>query len=184
MLKQIYLHSCKAAGLLTIIFVAMLALKSVAHSQVSGKAFEGFKQNSKDPIQIEADSLQVLDGKNKAIFKGRVKVRQGSSTITTNLLTVSYGRKAGGGQGDVERLDLSGNVTVTSGANRATADKGSYVVKTEDVLLVGNVLVSQGNNVARGCKLVANLKSSVAELKSCKKKRIKMLLDRGSVNKN
>jgi len=167
---------------LLVLVAAFAAPISPANAQVSGKAFEGFQKNKDDPIQIEADELQVLDGKNKAIFKGRVKVRQGSSTITTNKLTVSYGKKSGGGQGDVERLDLHGSVIVTSGKNTATADKGHYIVKSEDVVLEGNVVISQCNNVATGYKLVANLKTNVAQLKS-KDTRVRTIIERGANKK-
>ena len=165
-------------------FCALLALcfaVTPALSQVTGQAFEGFRQNSNDPIQIEADALQVQDGKNKATFKGRVKVRQGTSTITTDKLVVTYGRNNGGGQGDVERLDLTGNVVVTSGQNVATGDKGHYIVKTERAVLEGNVVVSQGESAATGCRLVANLQTNVAQLDSCGR-RVKTIFKPGSNN--
>ncbi len=135
-----------------------------ANAQVSGKAFEGFQGNSKDPIQIEADELEVLDAKNKAIFTGNVKVRQGTSLITTSTLTVHYAKGGGGGQGDIERLVMSGGLIVTSQENTVTANDGVYTVKTDIVVLTGNVVISQCGNVAKGKKLVANLKTNKAKL--------------------
>lgn len=142
---------------------------TAALAQVSGKAFEGFRGNSKSPIQIEADRLEVLDAKAMALFIGNVKVRQGTSTITTSRLVVRYKKGGGGGgtQQDIDRLELSGGLVVTSGKNTATADKGVYQVASENITLTGNVVISQGTSVAKGCKLRANLKTNVAKLDSC-----------------
>jgi len=147
------------------------AAPTLAHAQVSGKAFEGFRGNSKNPIQIEADRLEVVDNKAMAVFAGNVKVRQGSSTITTSKLIVRYkrggGGASGGGQQDIDRLELSGGLVVVSSQNTATADSGVYEVANENITLSGNVVLSQGSSVAKGCKLRANLKTNVAKLDSC-----------------
>ena len=147
--------------------IALAAFVTTAHAQVSGQAFEGFSGNSKDPVQIEADQLEVLDGEARAIFKGNVKVRQGSSLITTSRLDVKYVQGGGGGQNDIERLTMTGGLIATSKENTVTAEKGVYVVQTEDVVLTGDVVVSQGESVATGCKLVANLKTNQARLEAC-----------------
>lgn len=153
-----------------------------AFAQVSGKAFEGFSGNSKDPVQIEADQLEVLDEKSMAIFNGNVKVRQGSSLITTSKLIVRYKRGSGGGQGDIEQLDMSGGLIATSKENTVTADKGTYHVATEKIILTGKkVVISQGKNVAVGNKLTANLKNNKAVLSGG---RVKSVFTPGSQKKN
>lgn len=141
-----------------------------ARAQVSGQAFEGFRANSNDPVQIEADELEVIDAQAKAVFKGNVKVRQGSSVITTSRLVVEYKRGTAGanGQGDIDRLIMTGGLIVTSKENTVTADKGTYNVPTEKVVLEGNIVISQGENIASGCKLLADLKTNQATLAACK----------------
>ena len=148
--------------------ILMLAFASAAYAQVSGQAFEGFRGNSKDPVQIEADQLEVLDGEARAVFKGNVKVRQGSSIITTSRLDVRYLKGSAGGQNDIERLIMTGGLIATSKDNTVTAEKGTYEVQTENIVLTGKVVVSQGDSVATGCKLVANLKTNQARLEACK----------------
>ncbi len=149
----------------------MILFASFAHAQVSGGAFNGFKQNSKDPIQIEADELEVIDAKSTAIYKGNVKIRQGASLITTSRLDVIYDKDGEGGQGDIKQLNLSGGLVATSKGNTAQADKGVFYVKSEDIILDGNVVVSQGKNIAKGCRLEANLKTNLAKIKACSKKK-------------
>ena len=155
------------ACLLTVLFVGVWGL-GPSMAQVSGKAFEGFRGNSSDPVQIEADELEVLDAQAKAVFKGNVKVRQGTSLITTKKLVVKYAKGSAGGQNDIDQLDMSGGLIATSKENTVTADVGTYFVKTEKIILSGKVVISQGANVASGCKLLANLKTNQATLQACK----------------
>jgi len=171
-------------GVCASVFLAVLA--TAAHAQVSGGAFNGFKQNSKDPIQIEADELEVIDTKSTAIYKGNVKIRQGASLITTSRLDVIYDKDGDGGQGDIKRLDLSGGLVATSKGNTAQADKGTFFVQTEDIILEGRVVVSQGKNIAKGCRLEANLKTNLAKIKACGKKsgRVTTVFSPGSRKKN
>lgn len=157
-------HHLARSGL---ILLALL-FATAAQAQVSGQAFEGFRGNNKDPIQIEADQLEVLDGESRAVFKGNVKVRQGSSLITTSRLDVKYLQNSAGGQNDIERLKMTGGLIATSKENTVTAEQGVYEVQTEDIVLTGKVIVSQGDSVATGCKLVANLKTNQARLEACK----------------
>ena len=49
--------------------ILAIGLTTAAKAQVSGQAFEGFRGNSKDPVQIEADQLEVLDAQAKAVHK-------------------------------------------------------------------------------------------------------------------
>ena len=167
-----------AVGLATAVATSALA-------QVSGAAFDGFRSNGKDPIQIEADSLEVLDEQNKAVFNGNVVVVQGKSTMTTSKLIVTYGAGGDGGQRDVQQLDMSGGLVATSDDNTVTADAGTYVTATEQIVLTGKVVVSQGtDNVAQGCKLTANLKNNQAVLSACKSGRVSTIFTPGSQNRN
>ena len=165
---------------------ALFLVVIISHSamaQVSGKAFEGFRGNSKDPVQIEADELEVIDEQARAIFKGNVKVRQGTSLITTSRLIVKYAKGSGGGQNDIDQLDMSGGLIATSKENTVTATTGTYFVKSERIVLSGKVVISQGSNVASGCKLLANLKTNKATLQACKGGgRVKSIFTPGKAN--
>lgn len=173
-------------SLFALVMTFMLAfMTGNAVAQVSGQAFSGFQSNSKSPVQIEADELEVLDEQGKAVFTGKVKVRQGSSLITTSKLIVTYLKGSDGGQGDIDRLDMSGGLIATSKENTVSAKKGTYFVGTEKIILTGDVVVSQGGNVASGCKLQANLKNNRATLQACKGGgRVKSVFTPGSQKKN
>ena len=171
-----------ALGLL----IALPALP--AHAQISGAAFSGFGGNSKKPINIEADELEVIDGEQRALFKGNVRVTQGESTIRTSQLEVIYlpkGQGSGsgggsGGQGNISKLNLTGGVVATSGPNTAQSERGTFDVRRDVVTLEGNVILTQGENVAKGCRLTANLKTNVATIRGCGGQRPRFQLTPGN----
>ena len=165
-----------------ILLAALLA--TPAHAQISGEAFAGFSGSSKSPIQIDADALEVIDGENRAVFSGNVRVQQGDSVIETSQLEVVYAKGGsnaeGSTPGNISMLNLSGGVIARSGANTAQGEKGSFDVAREIVTLSGDVTLSQGRNVAKGCKLVAELKTNEAKLSRCPGQRVRTVITPGS----
>lgn len=143
-------------------------------------AFEGMQQ-SDEPIQIEANKLEVEDSNGQAFLTGNVTVVQGSTILKTQKLTVWYERNNQGENGAIQKLKASGKLAIRSGDQKVTADQGAFDLKGEKVKLTGNVIISQGVNVVAGCILNVDLKSGAATLEPCKKKnkreRIKMLFD-------
>ncbi len=180
--------------LLTLI-IFNLQWQSIAMAQSTG-AFTGFKSGGKTPIQIEADRLEVKDKKAMAIFSGNVKVVQGKSLLKADQLKVFYEKgdkkeKKSVQSNSIKRLEVDGTVYVKSEDNEATSDSGSFNMRTEDVELNGNVVLSQGKNVMTGCRFRANLKTGIAKMDSkCegriagKPGRVKMLFEPGKAKTN
>ncbi|MGI9352102.1 MAG: LptA/OstA family protein [Rhizobiaceae bacterium] len=151
-------------------------------AQSFGGAFDGVGDNDQ-PIQIEADSLEIVDDQNTALLTGNVNVVQGSTIMKAKRIKVYYLRKNESNQSKsgIRKIEASGKVAVRSEDNYATADNAVVDMISEIVTMNGNVFVSQGNNVANGCRLTVNLKTSVSEIKPCKSSsgsgRVRILLD-------
>ncbi|MEM7069788.1 MAG: LptA/OstA family protein [Pseudomonadota bacterium] len=158
-------------------------------AQTFGGAFDGVGDND-EPIQIEADSLEVIDDQNTALLSGNVSVVQGTTILKAKAIKVYYFRKGQQNQSKsgIRLIEATGKVAVRSEDNFASADKAIVDMASEIVTMSGNVYISQGNNVVNGCKLIVNLQTNVSEIKPCAeasgKKRIKMLLDPKSRNNN
>ena len=168
----------------TVALAAALAATPAA-AQISGEAFSGFSGSNKSPVQIDADALEVIDGENRAVFSGNVRVQQGDSVIETGRLEVIYAKGGSNAQsaatpGNISKLNLSGGVIARSGPNTAQGDKGSFDVVGEVVTLSGDVTLSQGQNVAKGCRLVAELKTNQARLTRCQGERVRTVITPGS----
>jgi lipopolysaccharide export system protein LptA len=152
---------------------------SIANAQDLGGAFEGMR-NSDEPIQIEADRLEVTDESGMAVFQGNVSVVQGSTQMRTSSLRVFYSRDAqgnAGAGGNVRRIEAEGGVAVRSRDQLASADQAVVDMQTQIATLNGNVSVSQGSNIITGCVVTLNMRTNNIDVKPCGG-RVKVLIDR------
>lgn len=136
--------------------------------------------NSKEPIKIDADRLDVFERDGKAVFAGNVVAVQGDTTMRCSVLTVFYeqpktqagGRAAtpvpaAGAQGDaIRKIDCKGPVTIVQKDQIATGDNAIFDRAANKVLLDGNVALSQGQNVTKGEKLVYDLNTGIANVET------------------
>ena len=144
--------------------------------------------NSKEPISIDADKLVYFDKEQKAVYSGNVVVVQGDTKMTCSAMTVyldrSSTRSAGvqtanaqaaaapadaqGGapsqNSGIKRLEAAGPVTVVSKTQVAMGDSGVYDKVQDKVFLIGNVTLSDGQNVTKGDKLTYDLRSGQATI--------------------
>ena len=56
--------------------------------QKSGTPFAGFGGNSKEPIKIDANKLEVFDKENRGVYSGDVVAVQGQSTLRCTVMTM------------------------------------------------------------------------------------------------
>lgn len=150
--------------------LALLALAPAAHAQDFGAAFSGFDTGSGDPIQIEADRLEVRDPEKLAIYSGNVRVRQGDTMLEAPELRVHYAGAGptGGANGTagagVSRIEAGPGVTVRSGDQTATGERAVLDMANDIVTLEGDVVLTQGSNVVRGDRLIVNLKTKLGRV--------------------
>jgi lipopolysaccharide export system protein LptA len=150
---------------------------ATSHAQTKNT---GLALSNDKPIQIESDNLEIREQEKKALFDGNVKVAQGEMTLQAAHMTVYYktgAKSIAAGGGDIDRIEVSGSVKLSSATQKATADNGSFNMISEVLVLNGNpVVLSEDGNVFTGCKLTVQMKSGLANLGSCGK-RVKILID-------
>jgi lipopolysaccharide export system protein LptA len=154
--------------------IAMLPLLALAWagSALAQDSATGLRIDSNQPVQVEGDKLEVLEDQSRAIFTGNVRVTQDKTELRTGKLVIHY---AGGSDGSItaggskiEKLEATGGVNIQSGTQIATGDTGVYDMRTELLVLSGKrVTLSDGGNVATGCKLTVATKSGRATLTGC-----------------
>ena len=169
-----------------LIAAALIMPGAGLHAQPASKgppnALQGFSQNRDQPVHIEAATLEVRDKDKVATFSGNVRVTQGDTGLRCKSLLVFYEQGGGdsadksknlqaatpgpGGQQSIKRLEAHGGVVVTQKEQTATGDTGIFDMKTNTVTLTGNVMMTQGQNVLRGDKLVVDLTSGVSKVES------------------
>jgi lipopolysaccharide export system protein LptA len=133
-----------------------------AGAQAVSDSFGGFSTDSNAPIDIEADTLEVLDAEQVAIFRGNVKAVQGDMTLRSKTLHVSYTGDEGMQDSctEITRIRAEGPVIITTKEDQtSTSDWALFDVKSQTVTIGGNVVLSQGENVIKGDRLVIDLKT-------------------------
>jgi lipopolysaccharide export system protein LptA len=156
----------RRTGLALALLIAGALFAGSANTQGFGEAFKGFSADSENPIQIEADRLEVRDKEKVAVYAGNVRVRQGETVLRTAQLRVFYtGEAAGATPGSsVSRIEASNRVVVQSGSQTASGDKAVFEMASERVTLTGNVVLTEGDNIVRGQKLIVDLKTRKARM--------------------
>jgi len=152
----------KLIALAALIAAGMLGVGG-ADAQTKGP-FGGFKHDSKASIEIVADSLEVQQSANLAIFTGEVVAGQGTLRLTTDKLTVTYaadksGTTANTDTGAIQHMRADGNVFLSNGSETAQGAWAEYNVAGGEVRMGGNVVLTQGGNAISGNSLVINLNS-------------------------
>lgn len=157
--------------------LAIILLSSAATAADAGKAKSGSggglvpAGNSKQPINIEANGLEVFQQKNIAIFSGNVIAKQGTMTVKSDKMTVHYinhndpntpkapkpktpdAGSSGSMGNSISKIDLDGNVFVTTPDESARGKTGYYDTQKKFIELVGDVVLTRDNNVLKGSKM-------------------------------
>jgi lipopolysaccharide export system protein LptA len=147
--------------LLTGLMLAFSAPAFVAAQSIATSALKG--HDSRAPIDVDADRIEVLDAENSAIFTGNVRVRQGGLTIESQRLRIIYERPA---KGDpiVRRMDAEGDVRLRSPTESANARFAIYDVDARILTLIGGVQLQQQQTKLEGNRLTMNLDSGRSTL--------------------
>lgn len=142
-------------------------------------ALQGFSQNRDQPIKINSATLEVRDKDKIATFTGDVHLVQGDTTLRSNILVVFYendpsaAKPAGGQPGpapssgssqQIRRVEAKGDVIVVQKDQTATGDNGVFDMRANTVTLIGNVVISQGQNVVKGDRLTVDMTTGVSRV--------------------
>lgn len=126
-------------------------------------------QSARQPgeVNIEADRMEVLDQEKRAIFIGNVDAQRGNIAFKTDRLVADYEETAGeaGKSGtSVTFLEATGAVVIETAQQRITGAWAKMDVKSNQVTVGGNVVVTQGSTVLRGEQLFVDLNKDTSEM--------------------
>lgn len=129
--------------------------------------------DSAQPVQINADTLEVQQDKKIAIFKGNVDATQGDLKLKTDVLRVFYSesgqKKAGGSPGSntsITRLEAEGHVFVSRPEQTGKGDRGVYDLEKRTIVLEGNVVLTDRENVVKGTRATMDLNTRQSTVQS------------------
>jgi lipopolysaccharide export system protein LptA len=117
-------------------------------------------------VDVEADSMEVLDAQKKAIFTGNVKATRGGTVMSSARMEVSYAATQGSGSGktEVSVINATGGVVIDTGKQEISGKDAILDLKGNLLTVTGGVVVKEGSSVVRGEKLRVDLKSKVSSM--------------------
>ena len=149
--------------ILTLLFITMPAF---SQEGLSG-------HNTKQPIVIDADSLEVMQQDKMATFVGNVVATQGSMTLNSDKMTVYYNE--GGQRNGINKIEASGNVLLTTPSETAKSQYGVYDTVQETVFLVEDVVLTRDKNILKGSKLIFNIATGQSKVVRDENERVRGL---------
>lgn len=138
-------------------FLASLATIALAQTNIS---LGGLSADASAPIEISADSLSVDQDTGKATFSGNVVIGQGDLRLSATDVEVIYAE----GTGQIASLKATGGATFVTATEAAEAQTADYNLETGSLILVGDVLLTQGSSAISAERMAINLNTGNAEL--------------------
>ena len=133
--------------------LAALIASTVPAAAQTATTFGGLKADVKAPVEVSSDALSVNQADGSATFTGNVVIGQGTMRLSAAEVKVVY---AGQGQNRIQSL------TATGGEYAAEAKQAVYEVEAGEVTLTGDVIVTRGENVLSGERMVVDLAKGTA----------------------
>jgi lipopolysaccharide export system protein LptA len=130
---------------------------------------QGLQHDSALPIEITADSLEVLQDQRIATFQGNVDAVQGDMVLSADQLRVHYRdgndeETASAGDSSIRRIEAEGNVFLSSPRETAQGTTGTYDVAGSRVTIEGAVVLTRDDNVIRGERMEIDLASGRSQI--------------------
>lgn len=142
---------------------ALVSSPAILCAQGASIGFGDAGYDRSAPVEITADQLGVSQTDGRATFTGNVVVGQGDMRLTGAVVEVEYEETAGQ-QTEVKRLHASGGVTLFNGTEAAEGAEAVYEIASGEVVMTGDVVLTQGENAMSGDKLTVNLETGTGLL--------------------
>ena len=119
---------------------------------------------NKGPIDIKSDSLDLDYKGNIVTFRGHVHATQADATLTSDSLTVFYGKDFH----EVKEMVANNNVRMSQGTRWATGDHAVLDQAKHTVTLTGSPVVHDGEDQVTGSKITVHLDTGKSEVEGAR----------------
>lgn len=111
---------------------------------------------SRQPVQYGADSGEYTpDG---FALRGRAEVTQGGNRLRADAI------RGFASNGDLNRIEASGGVYFVTPDQSMKGDRAVYTLNDGNVVVTGDVILTQGKSVLTGNRLVYNVRTETARI--------------------
>lgn len=124
---------------------------------VTGKALKLI--TTKDVVTAR-DSLEYYEARELTVARGDAVAVRGNDRLRADVL-IGQLRKMPDGSTQMERIDGSGSVVVTTATDVAVSDKMVYSIADNVAVLIGNVKITRGDNQLNGEAAEMNMTTKI-----------------------
>jgi len=131
------------------IALAVLTVPAVGDAQSSPRMGDGPISYGADAGAATPDSLSL---------RGRAEVVQGQNRLRADVISGS------GANSQINRIEASGNVYFVTPEQTIRGDRAVYTLSDSLVVVTGDVIVTQGQNVMTGGRLTYNTRTQAVNM--------------------
>jgi len=142
------------------LILAMLSLTAGSGAAQATVDLSGLKQDTSLPVEVTADKLSVDQATGLASFEGNVVVIQGEMRISAGKARIEY---LPDGKG-IAKVLFDGRVMFASPTDAAEANEAVYTIASGEVVMTGDVLLTQGQTTISGNRLIYNLDAGTGSM--------------------
>jgi lipopolysaccharide export system protein LptA len=125
--------------------LALLALPTMGGAQTTPQTAPRLGQGA---VSYGADAGEATP--NSLSLRGRAEVVQGQNRLRADVISGS------GVNSEIDRIEASGNVYFVTPEQTIRGDRAVFTLSDNEVVMTGDVIVTQGQNVMTGGRLTYN----------------------------
>ncbi len=117
--------------------------------------------NSRAPVDVAADRIELQDRQNRVILSGNVVINQANLRLTSARTLINYNDA---GTLEINRITATGGAVVTRGNERASGDVAIYDFNRRIITMAGNVRLRRGSDTLNGGRLTIDLRTGLSSV--------------------
>ena len=158
------------------VLASLVLFAAPLSAQQAGVKLNGFQADPSAPVEVNSDNLELTQAEGTAVFSGNVIVTKGEMKLNAAKIVVKYLRTPDGQIAeDVDTITASGGVVMVTPTEAAEAETAVYTPAKDEVVMTGDVLLTQGPNTLSGTRLVVDLLTGTGQVEG----RVRTLLQTG-----
>lgn len=135
---------------------ATLAIVLAAAGSAAAVQAQSTRGQSDQPIMYGADDGEYTPA--GIALRGRAEILQGDNRLRANAIQAAMT------DGDITRIEANGDVYFVTPTQTIRGDRAVYTIATDTVVVTGEVILTQGQNVLTGGRLSYNVETGAARM--------------------
>lgn len=131
---------------------------AAAQAQAQTLGASSLQVDPDQPVTIAADTLEIIERENLALFSGEVALVQGDLKISAPIVRVTYGASDGtAGSRQIDMVEAPDGATVTSSGQTVEGGRLVYRLGSRMVEITGGVRIEQDGSTLLAEQLVLDI---------------------------